>query len=58
MYFVKHGGLTRAGHQPGQKGPGPHDIDVVTGPSGPPTEKVPEPEDDTEAGGWKDGFMN
>jgi hypothetical protein len=58
MYFVKQGGLPEKKPQSQQKSPSPHDMDVVTGPSGQHHGETPEPETNDEMGGWHNGQMN
>lgn len=38
--------------------PSPYDMDVVTGPSGPPKSKSDDSKDSSEGGGWLEGNMN
>jgi hypothetical protein len=58
MYFVKQGGLPATKLQSQQKNSSPHDMDVVTGPSGPQDFSSPNDEKDVEGGGWLDGNMS
>ena len=58
MYFVKQSGLPVTKPQSQQKNLSPHDMDVVTGPSGPQHFTTPSDENDAEGGGWLEGNMN